>query len=274
MPIKPLFGVKTQEKADIAVIGIPYDSSQSFFSGAKFGPTAIRLAANTLEEYSFIFRKDVRDLSISDWGDIEVSVGDFMKTKKRVFDVLRGINAEKYLFLGGDHSVTIITVDFLKDKIKRYVHVDAHADFEDEYLGNKFSHDSTLRRVGEMIGFEKITLLGFRSASIKELKALEDFEVETYSIFDILDDEEILPNVLKKADYLSIDIDVFEPSYAPEVGNPEPFGFTPIQFIKHIREISPRYVDIVEVTTTKMESITAILAATIAREILIAMNKS
>lgn len=272
-PELSMFSLPIRKKTKTAILGVPFDSSQSVFAGARHGPLTIRFASTTLNDFSLLFRRRVSEFSISDWGDVEVVYGDFHKTQQLVHKALDLINAEKYLFLGGDHSITIMTVSYLHNRVETYVHVDADPDFEESYQGFRYSHGCTLRRVGEIIGFEKVILVGYRATLPEELKALEDFGVEAYSTYDIYEDESILKNAFKKADYLSLDLDVFDPAYVPEVGTPEPFGLTPQQFLRNIKYLQPKFVDIVELTTTRLNSITAVLAAGIAREILIAMNR-
>ncbi len=220
-----------------------------------------------------LLRTDVRETDASDWGDVEVSFGDFRETKRRIHEVLRSVKSNKYVFLGGDHTTTFFIVSFFGEKIRNYVHLDAHADFEDEYLGSKFNHDCVLRRVGEILGWDKIKLIGLRSVSEKALSDLEAYGVEYYTIYDILDNRNILGDVLSKADYISIDMDVFDPAFAPEVSNPEPFGLDPNELFLVINKINPTIVDLVEVVPKDINSITSILAASILREIIIVMDK-
>ena len=259
-----------QEKR-IRIIGIPYDSGQTYLTGSRFAPYLIRLASDSIEEYSLVFGKDIRATDASDWGDIEVSFGDFAETKRRVHNVLNNISSEKYVFIGGDHSITFFITSFFRKKISNYVHLDAHADFEDSYLGSKINHNCVLRRVGEILGWERIKLVGLRSVSEKALSDLKKFGVEYYTIYEV-SDSDVLCDILSKADYISIDMDVFDPAFAPEVGNPEPFGLDPKKLFFCIRKINPKIVDLVELIPNSPNSITAILAASILREIIIAMD--
>lgn len=262
----PLF----QERR-IKVIGIPYDSGQTYLTGSRFAPHLIRLASDSIEEYSLVFKRDVRTIDASDWGDIEVSFGDFTETKRRIHSVLSNVPSEKYVFIGGDHSITFFIISFLGKRIKNYVHLDAHADFEDMYLGSKINHNCVLRRIGEVLGWERIKLVGLRSVSEKALSDLKKFGVEYYTINDISNND-TLCDVLSSADYISIDMDIFDPAFAPEVGNPEPFGLNPKNFLICVNKINPRIVDLVELAPRSPSSITAILAASILREIIITMD--
>ena len=256
------------------MLGIPYDSGQTYQTGSRFFPFFIRLCSDSIEEYSFFFEKDVRECNASDWGDIEVSFGDFEETFRRVERVINKLGDKKFVFLGGDHSITIMTVSVLRKNIRRYVHLDAHSDFEDSYLGSKFNHDTVLRRVGEILGWDKITLLGVRSMSKKAHHDLKELGVEFYTNIEIKDNPDILRDFLKKADYISLDMDFFDPSIAPEVGNPEPMGLKAEDLILTIKDWNNKYFDVVEGTPKNPGSITAILAATLLREIIIRMSCS
>jgi len=255
------------------VLGIPYDSGQTFATGSRFAPHYIRLASDSIEEFSIILQKDVREADVSDWGDLIVSHGDFNETKRRFHETLEGLAASRYVFIGGDHTITIFSIPFLKNKVRRYVHLDAHADFEDSYLGSKYNHDCVLRRVGELLGWDKIVLVGLRSVSKKGLKDLKEIGIEYYTSIEVEENPEILCDILSRADYISIDMDVFDPAYAPEVGNPEPLGLSPQKVFKCIKKIDPVAIDITEAIPTKLNSQTAILAASLLREIIIVMDE-
>lgn len=271
-PSLTLFNLPAAKKVDLAVLGIPFDSTQSAFVGSRHGPLLIRVASKTLNDFSLLFRRSVRDFPISDWGDTEIIHGGFVETMRKVHDALNAIDANKYLFLGGDHSITIMTLQYLYNQVRVYVHVDADPDFEDIYQELKYSHGCTLRRAGELIGYDRVVLLGYRTGNPEELKALEEFGVEAYSTYDVIENETILRDIFKKADYISIDLDAFDPAYAPDVGTPEPFGLPPSLFLRYLKYLKPRFADIVELTAENLKNKTAALAAAIARELLIAMN--
>ncbi|MCR8433476.1 MAG: arginase family protein [Crenarchaeota archaeon] len=267
-----LFGLPAAKNLDIAVLGIPFDSTQSAFVGSRHGPLLIRLASKTLNEFSLFFKRSVSEFPISDWGDVEVIHGGFLETMQKVREALGTIGAKKYLFLGGDHSITIMTLQHLHNQVKMYVHIDADPDFEDTYQELKYSHGCTLRRAGELLGYDRVVLLGYRTGIPEELKALEEFGVEAYSTYDILENEAVLKDIFKKADYISLDLDVFDPAYAPDVGTPEPFGLPPNLLLRYLKYLRPKFADIVELTGGELRSTTATLAAAIARELLIAMS--
>ena len=251
-------------------MGVPFDSNSSCRSGARFAPWYIRLASEFLEEFSLLYRVDIRDCDISDWGDVDVSFGDFGETLRRIQAVVPSIGAEGYVFLGGDHTISIPIVHVFSDRIDRCVILDAHGDFYDEYLGNKYSHACVSRRLGEILGFDKISILGIRSLSRDNLRGLEEFGVDYVTMFNL--DENILKKALRAADYLSIDMDFFDPSEVPNVLCPEPMGYSLREFYNLIPHINARFVDITEVAPAGIFDITAISTATLLREILIQVS--
>ena len=272
-PVHSLFNLPIKRSCFVAIVGIPFDSTQLVFTGSRLAPLAIRLASKTLNEFSLLHRADIRSFSISDWGDLDVVFGDFKMTKERLHKALKGVEAEKFFFFGGDHSITIMTIDFFKENVRKYVHLDADADFQSKKFEEKFGHETVLRRVGEAIGYENVVLIGYRTTTEDELRELEREGIEAYSSYEILEDENVLRKHLREADYISLDLDVFDPAYAPEVGTPEPFGLDPKILLEELTKIKAKYFDIVELVTTNINSRTAILAAAIAREVLISMAK-
>ncbi len=271
-PTKTLFSVPLARGSKLAILGIPFDSNTSCMQGSRLAPSYIRLASEYLEEYSILYRADIRDLDISDWGDVDVSFGDFSETLRRTAQAIGTIGAEKYVFIGGDHTVSIMTVMALRRHIEKFVQLDAHADFYEEYKGNKYSHACTLRRIVEILGPERVIIAGIRSASKDCIEGLEEFGVEYYTSFELMEDEDLLARLISKADYLAIDMDVLDPAYVPRVSCPEPLGISPQHLICSLRRLRARFLDITELTPESPFDRSAIVAATIIRESSILMS--
>ncbi len=274
-PTKSLFSLPSFSESDVLFLGVPFDSNTSCRPGSRFAPWYVRLASEFMEEYSILYNVDIRDLKIGDYGDIDVSFGDFKETIRRATSVIRLITKKKLVFLGGDHTVTIVIVNALKENIGKLVVLDAHADFYDEYQGNRFSHACTIRRLSEIIGAENISVLGIRSASKKNLEDMQEFGIEYYTIFDLFNNPSILEDKIKSCDYLSIDLDFFDPSHIPNVSCPEPLGFDVKDFFTIIPRIGAKYVDITELVPFDPLERSAIITASLLREILIrlALNR-
>lgn len=217
------------EEADYAVLGVPYDSSQSYRTGSRFAPTAIREASREIEDYDMQEGLDLLDLKICDVGDVEVSFGSFKETLARTKASVEEVLKHKVVpvVLGGEHIISYCVVSAFEKK-PFFLAFDAHLDFKEEYLDNRFSHACAIRRTGELVGYENVLVVGVRSASKKELGDAKDLGLEFIG-FDRCGDakalaEDISNRIEGKDIYLSIDIDVLDPKEARGACNPEPPG--------------------------------------------------
>jgi agmatinase len=218
------------EEAEFAVLGIPYDSSESYRTGSRLAPAAIREASRDLEDYDMEEDFDLRELKICDLGDVEVSFGNFEETQKRVTETISEILKKDAvpLCLGGEHTITYFAAKAMKKDVF-YVVYDAHLDYREDYLGNRFSHASVTRRLAEEVGTDNILLVGARSASKEELKAAKKDGIGFITPREFHEDKKeackrISDLTRNKNVYLSIDLDVVDPAEASGVCNPEPGG--------------------------------------------------
>jgi agmatinase len=202
-----LFGLPWNAQKKVAVLGIAYDSTSELAKGAINFPASVRLASYGTEWDE--------EFDASDLGDIlpSVSPEKMVEETKEFLDGLWGKGFRKFFVMGGNHSVTIPVVEFLAEKgLRNYVQFDAHADFRQEWSGTKFSFACTLKRAGEVA---KCSLIGVRSVAEEEKDVFDKVEVLTGKDFDLAKAKKIVG----KADYVSIDMDVFD---IPFVTNPEP----------------------------------------------------
>ncbi len=257
------------DEAKYAILGVPYDSSESYRSGARLAPTAIREASRDIEDFDMEADFDLLKLKICDCGDVEVSFGNFEETCMRIGKTLEGITSKGAVpvALGGEHTITYCLTKALPEDAFILI-LDAHLDFRDEYIGNRFSHACVTRRVAEERGAENVLVAGVRSASREELKAAEEMGLGylTYSGYE--KDREGFLNVISektkgKDVYLSLDLDVLDPKEAPGVCNPEPLGFgyrDMLELLGFIKECDICGIDVVE-GNPLYDSYTPILAA-------------
>ncbi len=280
VPTFPLFRGKLMEDANIIVLGIPYDSSQSYGSGSRFAVHYVRIASDSLEERSSFSHRDVRDVNYSDRGNVDVPFGDREKAKSVVHEVLDELKPERLLVIGGDHSITPMVLSRFVEKnlVENYLQLDAHTDFY-ETFGTPYSHACTLRRVVEMIK-GKAAIMGIRSYPPHHLDELEEYGVIYHTAFEGLPTQRLSRHisVIGKINYLSIDVDVLDPSIAPEVGNPEPLGRSLYDLLRVLSLASTygdlRVIDVVEAIPSSATSTTAITVAYILREALIALGRA
>lgn len=259
---------KDIKDADILLIGIPYDGTSSFRPGSRFAPNAIRETSYGIETYSPIFDKDIEeDLSICDIGDIELPFGNFQKATYIIEKKLEEITSKKVVSIGGEH---LITLPIVKNFYKKYndiylIHFDAHADLRDDYLGEKLSHATVIRRIAEIIGFEKVFQYGIRSGTKDEYNLIKKHKTLNRSIDEI-------KNIIGKSHvYISVDLDVLDPSIFPGTGTPEPGGFSFNELINFIRQLDSLNIvgcDVVELSPHYDNSgVSTIVAAKVIREL-------
>ena len=268
------------ETGDVSTIvyGIPFDSTHSFRPGTRFGPDAIRLAFNNIEIFSTKFNVDLEAVNIEDLGNTKHSV-----VASEMIDMVGKITGElakrekQIIILGGEHSLTYGTyMSFPKDI--GYIVFDAHYDLRDEYADIKLSHAAYLRRIIEKRGAENIIHVGARSFVKDELSFKEERKVKTITDKDIRDGKgaKLVKDAVSIFDkiYLSIDLDVLDPGFAPGVGNPEALGITSrelFDMVYALHEKRIRCMDIVELCPQYDNGATAAVAAKLMSEV-IAIN--
>lgn len=212
--------------ADTVLFGAPYDCTTSFRPGTRFASAAMRRESYGLELYSPYQGKELTDRRIFDSGDIELPFGApepaLKMIEKRAAAVLK--DGKRPFMLGGEHLVTLGAV---RAAVKKFpdlhiLHFDAHADLRDDYLGQKLSHACVLRRCHELVGDGKIYQFGIRSGDKSE------FVWGKEHVFTRLFDFEGLQNAFETLAgvpvYLTVDLDVLDPSVFPGTGTPEPGG--------------------------------------------------
>lgn len=216
------------EDAKIVLFGAGFDGTTSFRPGTRFASSAIRNESFGIETYSPYQNKDMTDYRYFDSGDIELPFGS---TSRAVADIaMRSdviLSDGKIPFMiGGEHLVTLGSVMAVKEKYDDLciIHFDAHADLRDDYLGQKLSHACVLRRCHELVGDEHIFQFGIRSGDRDEFYfADEHTEMHKFN-FDGL--EETVERLKGRNVYLTVDLDVLDPSVFPGTGTPEAGGVT------------------------------------------------
>ncbi len=261
--------------ANTVVIGYPYDGTSSYRPGSRFAPSAIREASDGLETYSPYLNLNLDDKQICDLGDLTFPFGNKTRVLSMIEAKTRGLlSASKLvLSLGGEH---LITYPIIKEFIKVFprmiiIHLDAHADLRDKYLGEKESHATVLRRVYDVVGPKRIYHFGIRSGTKEEF--LFGQEYCHFYPFDLGRMELVLSEIPNETPiYLTVDLDILDPSVLPGTGTPEPGGIQFMELISAIHRLKGKNLvgaDVVELAPdydpTKVSSI---VAAKVIREIL------
>lgn len=268
------------DEADIVLYGAPFDGTTSYRPGTRFGPRAIRGESYGIETYSPYQDRDLADLRVMDSGDIELPIGDVQATLEAIYARARGILSDGKLpfMLGGEHLVTLPAVRAAQEAYPdlSIVHFDAHADLRDDYLGVKLSHACALRRCWEILGDGRIFQFGIRSGDRVEFEFAAQGHVATRRFdFEWLD--VTLEALRGKPVYLTIDLDVLDPSAFPGTGTPEPGGVSFLTLLraatKVAREANVVGCDLVELSPPYDPSgISTAVACKLTREILLSLK--
>jgi len=259
--------------ADYVVIGIPYDRTSTYRAGSRFAPYAIREASANIETYSVRTGIDVEDLRICDLGDLNVTDNP-RETIERVRLVVSEIlsNHKIPVILGGEHSISLGGVK-ATGADTTVVDFDAHMDLRNEYNGESLSHAAVMRRISEFTGAEQIVQVGTRAFCREEMEFSRTNSVRSIPALDIhrMPIERNLTRLKEMIEgcgkiYLTIDMDVLDPAYAPAVGNPEADGLslnTALSFIEEVCKGNVVAIDLTEVAPHYDTGATAVQAARI-----------
>ncbi len=270
------------DDAKIALFGVPYDRTCSFRAGARYAPQAIRQASYNFESYMMDHGRNLVDIPFADLGDTP----SFGPTEEMVAgvsklsgDVLK--SGKIPIVMGGEHSLAPAVVRAFPRDIG-VIGIDAHLDFRDSYLDEKWSHACSARRCADHVGVEHVVYIGVRSFSQEEREDLERLGLTYVSVYDVHEKgmDAAAARALKAIDrdhvYLTIDMDGVDPAFAPAVGNPEPFGLSPLQVKKLLAILAPHLVglDLNEVSPTWDFGQTSLLAARLVREAIVDIAKA
>jgi agmatinase len=264
------------EKSRGVILGCPYDGSASFRPGARFGPSAIRRASWGIETFSPYFKKDLSQCSIHDMGDLELPLGEKKISLTLIRKALSKILSKKKfpILLGGDHLITLPIIEeiFRIYPQLRLIHIDAHTDLRDDYLGESLSHSTVMRKVVNHLGEGRLFQIGIRSGTEEEfslarkMKSIVSLQPASLS--------SMTKRLRDQPVYISLDLDVIDPSLLRGVGAPEPGGLSFQEFISLLKKLQTLHVigfDIVELTPDyDLGQVSSITASVILREMILA----
>jgi agmatinase len=279
---------------DVAILGAPFDGGVSFRPGARFGPTAVRQASRHLRP---AYHPDLevapfRVLQAVDAGDVPCNPFDLDEALKQIADHASELvtDRRRLITIGGDHTVALPA---LRAAARRHgpmavVHFDAHLDTWDTYFGADRTHGTVFRRAAEegLLLPDASTHVGIRGPLYDSQDLVDDarfgFSVVRASDFDRLGVAEVVGRVRERAGdapiYLSIDIDVLDPSAAPGTGTPEIGGFTSRELLALLRALPGDQIvaaDVVEVSPPYDHAeITSLAAATVIYDVIALMART
>ena len=229
------------EKAKVVILPVPYGKTVTYRKGTENGPEAILEASDNLELFDEELGKETCLIGINTAPLLKVndaSPEDMMASvEEKTSDIYK--QDKMPVIIGGEHTLTIGAARAAKTKFKdlSILYFDAHCDLRNEYAGNKYSHACVARRLLEIA---PVIEVGVRSLSKEENDFASSEDIKIIKMFDMLKGKDWLGAIkkeLSKNIYISIDLDVFDPSIMPSVGSPEPGGIQWYEFLKAMREI-------------------------------------
>lgn len=255
------------------LFGAPFDGTTSFVPGTRFGPARIREVSAGIETYSPDLDRSLEEAKLADLGDLELPFGNTSAALEIIEAACRSILAAgaKPFMLGGEHLVTLPAVRACHSFYRELavIQFDAHADLRDEYMGEHDSHATVMRRVAEVTGAENLYQIGIRSGTREEFAFGRAFS----AVFtdDLRSGAEAAKRELAgRPVYITVDIDVVDPGFAPGTGTPEPGGCRPQELFEALRRLRGLNVvgfDVVEVNPLVDSGfVTSLLAAKLVRE--------
>lgn len=228
------------EEAKIVLFGAPFDSTTSYRPGTRFASQTMRNESFGLETYSPYQDRDLTDYAIFDSGDLELPFGNSESALDEIENRAQIILSDGKLpfMIGGEHLVTLGSV---RAVLKRYpdlhiIHFDAHTDLREEYLGVKLSHASVIRRCWDLIGDGRIHQFGIRSGDRPEFQWAKEGHVNLHK-FHFSGLKETVEQLKGKPVYLTLDLDVLDPSIFPGTGTPEFGGVTFMELLEALHTV-------------------------------------
>ncbi|MBP2172224.1 agmatinase [Methanococcus voltae] len=268
------------ETADFVIFGIPYDSTTSYKPGARFGPDEVRKSSWGLETYSPTLDLDLIYAKVHDAKNVDID-GCQSELIKRTYKSAKYLLEHKKIpvMIGGEHSVSYPVIKAVAEEYKDIivVHFDAHCDLRDEYHNNPQSHACVIKQ--SLNHVSNVFQFGIRSGDSDEWEfARTDERINISQELPTVEDVKKIAE-LNKPIYITVDIDVLDPAFAPGTGTPEPCGFSTKELINSLylfRDIFDKVVgfDVVEVSPPyDMSGITSIAASKILREMILMKNE-
>jgi len=265
-----------RENSRVVVLPVPYDSTTDWRSGTRDGPQGIIDASKYLELYDLELEREIYKVGIHTLPEVQPDVSSPENMAQRVYTVAKELLGESkmVLMLGGEHSLTLGMVKAYRERHEALsvLQLDAHADLRDSYLGTRFGHATVMRRVGE---FCPVVPVGIRSLCDEEHRFIEESGIKpVYASSMTLNEDSIAQVVTALSDevYITIDMDVFDPSIMSAVGTPEPGGLGWYEVLSLLRVVAQRKrivgFDLVELCPGEGPLACAFLAAKLAYKLI------
>jgi len=258
----------------IVLFGVPFEGTVNLRRGADHGPRDLRLGSDSIETYSPALERDLEDLAIADLGDCELGTGSPREQLRRAGREIAEFWHPSLVpvMLGGDHTATLPVIETLAPAIPdlRILQLDAHPDLREEFLGERFNYASAMARVMDVVAPERVYQVGMRTGAREEYARRAPHLYPAHAVHPVQAVRSLVAELSRHPLYVTIDVDVLDPSEAPGTGAPEPCGLTAAELVEIIRLLEPCRIvgtDLVEVAQGFDPSgRTAITASWILRE--------
>lgn len=257
-------------------IGVPFDGTVSYRPGTRLGPAAFRQALMNIEVYSPRYDTDLEEYSVSDLGDVRAAwtVEQTVDAVQKLVSQLMAESEAPLLIVGGEHTLTYGSFRAMREDTGLLV-FDAHLDLRDEYAGLKLGHATFLRRLLASVGPERVVHVGARAATRQEWSYAREQGITLVDERALRDMDAAVERVAEalrgfREVYVSIDLDVLDPAFAPGVSNPEPGGMSVrelLTLLEPLKSVAVPCFDIVELSPLYDSGTTAAVAARLAVEV-------
>ncbi len=263
--------------SDFAILPVPYEATTSYHGGTKHGPTAIIQASQQVELFDEELLREFHKCGIATLDPVEPSAVGPEDMHEKLFKMAkRVVHDKKFLLtLGGEHSISSALVRAVLTKHKKLsvLQIDAHLDLRNSYQGSPYSHACVMRRIDDL-GIS-IVPVGIRNMCQEEHRFLKRSNIRPFTAKECLEGDGWVDGVLDALSddvYVTIDIDGFDPAYAPGTGTPEPGGLDWVSVTKLLRSVAQHKTvvgaDVVEVSPIPGQVVTEFLAARLAYKLI------
>ncbi len=230
-----------RESARVVVLPVAYDGTTEWCSGTRHGPRAIIDASEYLELYDIELERETSEVGIYTLPGLQPDMAGPEQMVQRVYQVTRGLldEGKTVVMLGGEHSLTLGAVRAYRERYEALsvLQLDAHADLRDSYQGTKFGNATVMRRVLELC---PVVPVGIRSLSREERRFMDGAGIAPFYASDVISGRASAGQItaaLSQQVYITIDLDVLDPSVMPAVGTPEPGGIGWYRLLDVLREV-------------------------------------
>ena len=257
----------------LKLIGIPYDANSSYKRGAALAPKYIRFMdeEGSANRFCELGKEIIEGKNYNDLGDMEFTKIDAAFAYKKIKETIKSElkDRSKLISFGGDHSISFPVIEAFSETYSKLnvLHLDAHADLYDNFENNPYSHASPFARLLEKNALNSLTQVGIRTFNTHQKEQAQRFGVNVIEMKDFNTD---FINSLEAPLYISLDIDVLDPAFAPGISHHEPGGMSTRQLIHIIQSINVPIVgaDIVELNPKRdLNNMTAMVAYKLFKEL-------